>query len=60
MIQKKLPEPHNIKEKKEKKMYVMFSVGQYRSTEKAYKLFWIVSENNISTTKKNFFYLCLP
>ena len=36
-FKKKLPEPHETQEKFIKKLYVMFSAGQYRPTEKGYE-----------------------
>ena len=44
---KKLPELHKTQEKSMKKIFhVMFSAGQYRSTEKCYEILY-VSENII-------------
>ena len=34
IVKKKLPEPHETQEKKEKKLHVMISASQYQSTEK--------------------------
>ena len=48
MIKTKLQDPHETQEKNnKKKLHVMFSIGQYRSTEKVINNFCPVSENTI-------------